>query len=135
MTADVLTFPGAAARPASPVGLAVRAVVTRRRYTFAQVIRLLDMTELTERTQIAHLRRLHRQAGFPLPRNPRFWKGALQRGADAICRGSIWSAVAVDDWRDAQERPPPSADALGIPRLPQSRRDAMRHAARAIGQA
>lgn len=133
MSADVLSFPiiGSAAH----ADTARRSVAgTRRQYRFSDVVRLLAMQALEPRTQVEQLRRLHRQAGFPAPLNPRFYAGQLQRGADAIHRGSVWCAVAVDDWRDAQDRPPPSADALRPPPLPQSRRVAMREAARALGQ-
>lgn len=121
MSAEIIPFvPLAPPRPFGSAG--VQAAPRRRRfYAFADLVRAfaLDDAEVTVRTQIEYLRRLHDQAAMPLPVNPRWWGGRLQVGAAMIGQRSRWCALEFDAWADSQRNPPPAAAmAADVPPLP-----------------
>lgn len=71
----------------------------------AEIARRLGLATETWRTIIAKIRLLNRRYGFPAPRNPRFVKGALVTGPDAIVRRSLFPRARVEEWFDNHRGP------------------------------
>ncbi|QQN75026.1 hypothetical protein [Croceicoccus sp. YJ47] len=80
-----------------------------RNYRLSDMARLLGMEDNHPRTIIERLRLLAEQMGLPLPRNPRIYRGKIQRGAMAIGAKSQWDAAAVEHWLDRPTCPPGGA--------------------------
>lgn len=127
MGAQVLHFPVQAPASPPPAGLA-SVLRTRRRYRFADMVRLVGLEDFEPRTQVDHLRKLAAQCGLPLPRNPRVHGGKIMRGAAAIGQRSNWCALEIDAWLDGQHTPPPSAGALPAPAGPAVRAECRQRA-------
>lgn len=83
-------------------------------YSIADMARLLSIPG-KPRTVISTLRRLAHDAQLPLPRNPRYHGGQLQRGPAAIGARSIWDAGAVEYWLSGPPTGPAAAPATGRP--------------------
>lgn len=75
----------------------------------------LGMLHRPRRAIIDKLRLLCQDAGFPVPKNPRFVKGVRQVGASAIDTHSIWDRDAVERWLE-NDRPPAESAALTVAR-------------------
>jgi hypothetical protein len=71
----------------------------------AEIARRLGLASETWRTIIAKIRLLNRRYGFPAPRNPRFVKGELVTGPDAIVRRSLFPRARVEEWFDNHRGP------------------------------
>lgn len=128
MSAQLLDFP-------RPLPSIVRCAIAapRREYSFAEVVRMLGMGALEQRTQVKQLRRLAVQGNLPLPKNPRFRAGILQSGEMRIGQRSVWCALEFDAWAAGQGNPPPAAAAAAVPPLPRSLRATLRHRAAVLG--
>jgi hypothetical protein len=79
------------------------------------VARRLGIIDQAPRTIIAKVRLLAANCGFPLPKTPRFVKGARLTGPDSIHAGSIWDRDPVECWFE-DDRPPPEAAAAALVR-------------------
>lgn len=80
----------------------------RRFMTAAELAGRLGLDHHARRTIIDKLRALHRQAGLPLPRNPRIAQGVVIIGAAAICWASKWDRGEALAWLDHGTTPPPA---------------------------
>lgn len=125
-TAAIIPLP--APRAAAPPAAAPAVAASRRRYRLHDMARLMALDELAPRTLIDTLRRFARLDGMPVPLNPRTWGTTVHRGADAICKTSLWDAAQVDAWL-ARPAHPAAARAAGTPATPPALRDALRHRA------
>lgn len=105
----------------------------RREYRFAHMVRLLKLHGTSQRTQIAHLRKLAQQRHLPLPKNPRIFGGVVQDGPNSIGGSSIWCALEVDAWFDAPAARAPSQPST-TPPLPTAVRAGMKQRAAMIAQ-
>lgn len=76
------------------------------------IARELSLLRHEQRTIIAKLRLLAERCHFPLPKNPRFVKGARITGPDSIHARSVWDRDPVELWLE-NDRPPPEAAAIG----------------------
>lgn len=119
MGAEIFSFP---TRREPALRSSSGAVARQRRYSFAQLVRLLALEALATRTQVDRLRKLHDQRGLPAPINPRVFDLQVQTGSAAIGRKSVWCALEIDAWLDVRGTPP-SAAANPVPALPSVRAD------------
>jgi hypothetical protein len=74
------------------------------------IARRLGLLDFERRTIIGKVRLLAEQCSFPLPKNPRFVKGARHR-PEAIDAFSIWDRDPVELWIE-DDRPPAESAAL-----------------------
>lgn len=75
----------------------------RDRMNFADVARELCLDQFRrDETIIDKLRSLHRYAAMPLPENNRFVKGRPCKGADNICKSSIWLRGPFMAWKNSR---------------------------------
>lgn len=97
-------------------------VELRRFMTAAELAGRLGLDHHSQRTVIDKLRALHRQAGLPLPRNPRIVRGVVMIGAASIYGASKWDRGEALAWLDHGTSPPPAfAPAPAAKAKPQTR--------------
>lgn len=71
----------------------------------AEIARRLGIADEAWRTIIDKIRLLNLRYGFPAPRNPRFVKGVMRTGPDAIVRRSLFPRARVEEWFDNHRAP------------------------------
>lgn len=134
--AELIEFPASrAARPPLPA-----CQPRRREYALGDMVELLALDDLEQRTVIDRLRKLADQSGLPLPKNTRQWAGRIMRGSKVICAASRWCALAVDAWLDGQGphggTAMPATGVAGVTAAaPGNIHHIMQHRARALRQA
>lgn len=70
-----------------------------------EIARRLGISGEAWRTIIAKVRLLNSRYGFPAPRNPRFVKGVMRTGPDAIVQRSRFPRARVEEWFDNHRSP------------------------------
>lgn len=90
---------------ATTFALAPRIATPQADVRVGEIARRLGIADEAWRTIITKIRLLNSRYGFPDPRTPRFVKGEMRTGPDAIVRRSLFPRARVEEWFDNHRAP------------------------------